>query len=464
MKTPFLQNIFSRLSSSYSVFSDVEDDVCNSNELSRAFQNEVRDYISRYPTTRHIDVYLNDINGTFRGKRLSIDDLHSVSKGCYFPQSVYSMDRQGKVFSRASDNIVREEPDRLCLPVPGTLRPSAYEPRENAQLLMSMRDASGVPCAMEPRVILENVLRRFHQNGLYPVIAPEVEFYLIDQEAQGIRSQGCFHMTVPSTYASFIENLEEMSAAQHIPLTGIVSEVEPGQFELNLRHSHQVVDVCENVLALRRLTSIVASELGYKASFMAKPFSQLAGNGLHFHISLNDVHGNNVFASPDNELNGMARLCLAGLLHLMPASVAIMAPGVNSFRRIRKSLNEPLFSSWGYNKRSAALRIPCSADENRRIEYRLAGADANPYLVMAAILTGMFYGLENIDDDSLQHITYVAPPLPLFQQQAIEAFQEYPYLMESLGQTFSQQWVNSRLAELTMFESIVTQEETEMAF
>lgn len=466
MKIPFLRNIFplSETESSVSIDSGSDDPSRVVSERHRAFQNEVRHYLSRYPETRHVDVYLNDINGTIRGKRISADDLYSVAKGCYFPQSVYSMDREGKVIINASDQIVLDEPDSLCLPVKGTLRPSAYEPRENAQLLLSMQDAKGGAYALEPRVILENVLRRFHHHGLYPVVAPEIEFYLINPQIPETRSQGCFHMAVPSTYAPFIERLEDLAAEQNLSLMGIVSEAEPGQFELNMRHSRQVMEVCENVLALRRLTSVVASEFGYKANFMARPFSQRAGNGLHFHISLNDIHGDNVFASTSSELNEMTRLCLAGLLHLMPASLAIMAPGVNSFRRIRKNLNEPLFSSWGYNKRSAALRIPCSSEDNRRIEYRLAGADANPYLVMATILSGMLYGLEHFDDDSLAHITHVAPPLPLFQQQALDSFQDCPYLMESLGLEFSQQWIHCKIAELSFFESIVTQEETEMSF
>ncbi|EOZ9398481.1 MULTISPECIES: glutamine synthetase family protein [Enterobacteriaceae] len=464
MRSSLLQNMRALLSFSQPTGNTCAEAIEKQRDSRSEFQQEVKDYLLRYPETKHVDIYLNDVNGTFRGKRITVDDLWSAANGCYFPQSVYSMDWEGKVVCRASDSLVMDEPDRLCLPVKGTLRPSAYEPRENAQLLLSMQDAEGVPYAMEPRVILENVLRRFHHHGLYPIIAPEIEFYLIDQQTAETRGQGCFQMAVPSTYTPFIERLEKMAAAQNLSLTGIVSEAEPGQFELNLRHSHQVVEVCENVLALRRLTSIVASEFGYKANFMAKPFSQLAGNGLHFHISLNDIHGNNVFAAAPDELNEMTRLCLAGLLHLMPGSLAIMAPGVNAFRRMRKNLNEPLFSSWGYNKRSAALRIPCSSKENSRIEYRLAGADANPYLVMATILTGMLYGLENIDDDDLDNIIHVAPPLPLFQQHALDAFQESPYLTESLGREFSQQWIHSKLAELTLFESIVTHEESAITF
>jgi gamma-glutamylputrescine synthase len=401
------------------------------------------------------------MNGTFRGKRIAVDDLKGLSGGCYFPQSVYSVDWEGKVLSKAADDVMLSEPDRLCLPVAGTLRPSAHGPDENAQLLLTMKDNGGKPYALEPRAILENVLHELHDRGYFPVVAPELEFYLIDHQAQDARGRGSFHMAVPSAYSAFIEKLERAAEAQNLPLTGLVSEAEPGQFELNLKHSHHVLQVCENALALRRLTSIVAEESGFKANFMAKPFSDLAGNGLHFHISLNDIHGDNVFASAPDELNETMKLCLLGLLDLMPASIAIMAPHVNSYRRMRKSLDEPFLSSWGYNMRSAALRIPCSKEESRRIEYRLAGSDANPYLVMATILSGFLYGLEHINDCELDHSVLNDPAIPLFQKPAIELFEKNACLREHLGEAFCEQWVHSKLAELSWFESQVSVNEFE---
>ncbi|WP_238328382.1 glutamine synthetase family protein [Enterobacter sp. R4-368] len=369
------------------------------------------------------------------------------------------MDREGKIITSSPDRLINEEPDNVCLPVSGTLRPSAHNPRHNAQLLLTMLDSNNMPWPLEPRVILQNVLRQFHQHGLYPVVAAEMEFYLVDPAAQQNRPQGCFHLAVPSAYSAFIEELESMAAAQRLPLSGIVSEAEAGQFELNMCHSHNVVDSCEQVLALRKLTGTVAGKFGYQANFMAKPFSELAGNGLHFHVSLNDANGDNVFASPAEAPNEMVRLSLAGMLELMPASLAIMAPGVNGFRRLRKNLDEPLFHSWGYNKRNAALRIPCSDARNRRIEYRLAGADANPYLVMATLLTGMLYGLERIDDEALANFTHASPDLPLFQQPALESFRQCAYLADHLGSAFCDQWYHGKLAELNAFERIVTAEE-----
>ncbi|WFC84853.1 glutamine synthetase family protein [Enterobacter quasiroggenkampii] len=419
---------------------------------------EVADYLERYPQTKHVDVYLNDINGTMRGKRLSVESMLSLEKGCYFPLSVYSMDQKGNIAAPLYD-----EPDRLCVPVAGSLRPCPQDPEHTAQILLTMKDSDGNPCPLEPRAILQNVVARFHQHGLFPVIAPEIEFYLTGQGERDPQNQGCFHMDTSSAHAALFDELEQLAHLQRIPLSGVVAEAESGQYELNLKHSQRVVEVCDNVLALRRLTRYVAEKHGLQANFMAKPFSQLSGSGLHIHFSLNNSRGENVFASPVNALSSMMRLCIAGQLALMPASVAILAPGVNAFRRLRKNLTEPVFNSWGYNTRSAALRIPCSDDGNRRIEYRLAGADANPYLAAATILTGMLYGLEHIDEGDLPEPQHDQPELPLFQQEAIEAFARCEYLTDSLGDAFSEQWVACKLSELDWFERIVTQEESHLA-
>lgn len=420
------------------------------------FTQEVENYLFKYPDTKHVDIYINDISGVFRGKRVAVASLHSLEKGAYFPQSVYSMDKEGKVMSVEDSCLAENEPDRICVPVAGTLRPGGHNPAENAQILLTMQDEQGKPYELEPRVILTEVLSKFHAHGLFPVIAPEIEFYLEDPQSRNIQSSGCFHLAVPSQYTVFIEELEKLATMQNLPLTGIVCEAEAGQFELNLQHSQRVVDICENILALRRLTSTVAHKYGFNANFMAKPYSGMSGSGLHFHISLHDVQGNNIFASTGENLNEMMRLSLAGMLHLMPASIAIMAPNVNSFRRLRKNLNEPLFNSWGVNQRSAALRIPCSEEKHRRIEYRLAGADANPYLAVATILTGMLYGLEKIEDEPLTDFTTCSPVLPLFQQHALDEFRQNPYLTAALGEAFSKQWIQTRLSELALFESIVT--------
>lgn len=159
--------------------------------------------------------------------------LMSLGKGAYFPQSVYSMDKEGKVMSTEDNVMAANEPDRICMPVEGTLRPGGYNPDENAQILLTMKDDHGAPYVLEPRVILRNILRKFHEHGLYPVIAPEIEFYLEDSQNRNIHPSGCFNLAVPSEYTRFIEELETMATLQNLPLSGIVCEAEAGQFELN---------------------------------------------------------------------------------------------------------------------------------------------------------------------------------------------------------------------------------------
>jgi len=429
------------------------------NQIYKAHENfleEVKDYLTKYPNTQHIDIYLNDINGAIRGKRISVESLFSLNQGCYFPLSVYSMDMHGRVLEHDQHDGSSDEPDRLCLPVKGTLRPCARDPQHHAQLLLTMMNPDSSSCILEPRTILENVLSKLHQKGLYPVVAAEIEFYLTSNHTSDEGSSGCFQLDASSRHTRFIDDIEALAHEQYLPLTGIVAEAEANQFELNLRHSDKVVEACENVLAIKRMTRLVAEKHGYNANFMAKPFAHLAGSGLHFHISLCNSRGDNIFRSPSEKPNCIMRRCLAGMLSLMPASIAIVAPNVNSYRRLRKSLDEPLFGSWGYNNRSAALRIPCSDDNNRRIEYRLAGADANPYLVMATILTGMLYGLEKSHEHSLPPACAESSDIPLFQQLAIENFRQCDYLTTSLGKEFSQIWISCKTSELANFESMVT--------
>lgn len=395
-----------------------------------SFRQEADAYLREYPHTRHVDIYLHDLNGCRRGKRISAESLRSLAQGCYFPLSVYAMDMEGHVVESA---LAQREPDRLCLPVSGTLRPCASDPAHHAQLLLAMQDPDGAGCALEPRVVLERLLAQFHARGLYPVIAPEVEFYL--------------------------EAMETEARRQGLPLCGIVAEAQAGQFELNFPHTPRVVEMCDRVLAARRLAHQVAEKQGYRASFMAKPRAALAGSGLHIHISLNDAQGNNLFASDAGNPNVMMRRSLSGLLALMPASVALVTPGANAFRRLRKSLNEPLFSSWGYNDRSAALRLPCADPARQRIEYRLASADANPYLVAAAALAGILYGLDRPLTLPEPGASAELPALPLFWPDALARFQEAKWLQEQLGAPFSDAWLACKRQELARFESEVTDAE-----
>jgi len=432
------------------------------------FRKEVDLYLQRFPETEHIDIYLNDLNGQFRGKRLPVSALLSLEKGCYFPHSIYAMDLDGHVIEESGLGQQAGEPDRLCVPVPGTLKPCAKDPQHHAQLLLTMKNAEGGACELEPRVILQQILKRLHQLGYYPVIAAELEFYLHDpRQAIGEPLDACsqsFSVDAPERHEALLNDIEQQAILQGLPLTGVVAESSPGQYELNLQHSVKVLEACDQVLALKRLTRQVAEKHHQHASFMAKPSAHAAGSGLHFHISLQDAQGNNHFASAPGELSTSMKQALSGMLALMPASMAVFAPNINAFRRFRQGMHVPLSASWGHNNRTVALRLPCADSANQRIEYRLAGADANPYLVVATILCGVLHGLQQdlplpaaAAGNGYQNDQ--AMPLPLNQQQALSQFKQNNVLSEMLGHSFSDLWYTCKMAELRHFEEQVTEAE-----
>ncbi|WP_273870473.1 glutamine synthetase family protein [Serratia odorifera] len=435
------------------------------------FSQEIKDYLQRYPDTELVDIYLNDLNGQFRGKRIAVSALFSLQNGCYFPQSIYAMDLNGQVIEDSGLGQHAGEPDRLCLPVPGTLRPCARDPQHIAQLQLTMRETNGDPCRIEPRVVLERVLHRLHRLGYYPVIAAELEFYLhaphqLPGMAQPSLTQN-FSVDAPECHGALLDDIAHHAKLQTIPLTGVVAEAAAGQYELNLQHSSKVLEACDQILALKRLTRQLAEKHHQHACFMAKPCAKAAGSGLHFHISLQDAQGHNWLASQPDTLSSTMRQVIGGMLALMPASMAILAPNINAFRRFRPDMHVPLCASWGYNNRTVALRLPCADNANQRVEYRLAGADANPYLAIATILAGMLYGLENptplppaATGDG--HATPQAAPLPLNQPQALELFRQNAYLQALFGPAFGSLWHTCKSAELRQFEQQIT--DTEMAW
>ncbi|MFZ4832199.1 glutamine synthetase family protein [Rouxiella sp. Mn2063] len=433
-----------------------------------SFRKEVERYLQRYPDTEHVDIYLNDLNGQFRGKRLPIAEIFSLEKGCYFPLSIYAMDLHGSVVEESGLGQQAGEPDRLCVPVAGTLKPCAKDPLHHAQLLLTMKNAEGEACELEPRVVLQNVLQRLHDKGYYPVIAAELEFYLVDPQQQTVTqapsSSQSFSVDAPEQHNLLLNEIEQQAKLQALPLTGIVAEAASGQYELNLHHTEKVLEACDHVLALKRLTRQIAEKHHQHACFMAKPYAHSAGSGLHFHISVQNDLGQNVLASTPGKLSESMERVMAGMLALMPSSMAVFAPNINAFRRFRQGMHVPLCASWGHNNRTVALRLPCADSANQRIEYRLAGADANPYLAVAVILCGMLYGLEHnvplpaVSSGNSYENAHAAP-LPLSQQEALTQFKQNVALREILGPAFSALWYTCKTQELRKFEEHVTNEE-----
>ncbi len=436
--------------------------------------------MERHPATQYVDILLTDLNGSFRGKRIPVSGLKKLEKGSYFPASVFAMDILGNVVEETGLGQELGEPDRVCLPVPGSLTPSAADPEHIGQVLLTMLDEDGTPFDVEPRNVLNRVWQALRQRGLFPVAAVELEFYLIDRQrdAEGDLQPPCapgtqerntqsqvYSVDNLNHFAEVLNDIDALAKLQGLPADGAVAEASPGQFEVNLRHTDDILLACDHALALKRLVRLVAENHGMHATFMAKPYEDYAGSGMHVHVSMQDGAGNNLFADADaeGEDSPLLEQTLAGMITLMPASMALLAPNVNAYRRFQPGMYVPIQASWGHNNRTVALRIPCGEAENRRVEYRVAGADANPYLVMAAILAGMLYGLDTalplpapVTGNGLEQ---EGLPLPIRQSDALYEFEHQRALTHYLGERFTHVYHACKTDELLQFERRVTETE-----
>ena len=239
------------------------------------------------------------------------------------------------------------------------------------------------------------------------MVAVEFEFYLIDpvhSALDPVRPPNSRDVRWQSrqTQVLSISELHEFEGVfgdiaracdeQGVPVDTFLRENGPGQYEVNLKHVGDALLAADHAVLLKRIIKGVARKHDYDATFMAKPYGQHAGSGMHVHFSLLDEDGENVFAGDGNETSPYLLGAVAGLLATMPDSMAVFAPNANSYRRVTLSEHAPMFASWGFETRSAAIRVITSRREATRLEHRVAGADSNPYLVLAAILEGALQG------------------------------------------------------------------------
>jgi glutamine synthetase len=259
----------------------------------------------------------------------------------------------------------------------------------------------------DPRVILSNVIERCSAAGIRPVIACELEFYLLapqrsadggvtlaasTPEAGPPRRAANLSMDAVELNAIFLNKISAAASAQQVPVCGAVAEYGIGQFEVNLRHVSDPLLAADHAVLLKRIVQGVARSMGMQASFMAKPFAHQPGNGLHVHMSLVDETGANRFGAPGGD--ELLEQAIAGMQALMYDCVGIYAPNLNSHRRFLGPF-VPTTLDWGHNNRSVAFRVPSSGPSAKRIEHRVAGADASPHLVLATILAAVLHGTAN---------------------------------------------------------------------
>ena len=428
------------------------------------------------PDLKYIDVVLADIIGILRGKRMPIAEAAKLFEcGMQIPHSIYLMDANGEMTNPLGRGYGDGDPDGTAWPIPKTLSRVWDKDTSRAQMLMTLRDNSGTPDPAEPRAALERVLERFTSLKLTPVCALELEFYLIDRERDvngapqppldprsGRRetTASVYGIDDLDRYEVFLSALTAAAETQNLPMSATSKEYAPGQFEANLHHQTDARSAADHAVILKQIVKAAARAAGFESTFMAKPYVDLAGSGLHIHLSLVDEKGRNVFDNGTPEGSELVRHAIAGLQTLMPESMALFAPNRNSYRRFQPDMFAPVNRRWGVNNRSAGLRIPVGPGEARRIEHRVAGADANPYFALAAVLAGVHYGLTVKRDPGPPAVGNVSREpdnaLPFSIDDALNRLEAAPALTSYLGEETLALYRETKRIETQRLRRIIT--------
>ena len=439
--------------------------------MSRPDPQEALDFLQRHPDVEAIQVLITDLGGVARGKSLAREELEPLYRnGRHVAGSILGLDLRGEDVEETGLVWSVGDADKLCWPVPGTLKPAPWLSRPGAQLLMSMVETDGTPAAADPRHALARVVERLVADGLRPVVAVELEFYLVEPDGEGIRpATGLLTGERSERHDAYgLGKLDEMSPlfddiyraarAQGLPVRTLMSEYAPGQFEVTLEHRPDALAAADDAIQWKRLVRGVAGRHGRVATFMAKPFAALAGSGMHVHVSLADGEGRNLFASEDPAGTPLLRHAIGGMQATMGECMAMFAPNANSYRRFRRQSYAPVAATWGVNNRSVGFRIPSGPPASRHVEHRICGADANPYLAVATVLTGMHHGIRRRLDPG-EPVTgngYELPPdpsLPLDWHTALARAGESSLLNDVLGADFVRVFMAVKRAECERFNA-----------
>lgn len=403
----------------------------------------------------HIECLIPDLNAQARGKLVPV--THYPAEGeLRFPQVSLIQSWMGDPQQQL---VPDNDPDLRLLPDLATLNVKPGPGRRIAQLIHDCYSDSGQLLETAPRSVLKRVLARFDALGFTPVVAPEIEFYLLDAQGQQHEAVGpAYAVDHSARHEPFFAALEQACHQQGIATDTLLHEVGNGQYELNLQHGPALA-LADQVFLLKRTLRQLASQHGLQACFMAKPFPGQPGSAMHIHQSLLDSQGNNAFSQADGSEHPRFHHYIGGLQRYLPQAMLLFAANPNAYRRLCAHSAAPINVEWGYDNRSCGLRVPVCHPQARRVENRLPGIDANPYLALAATLACGLLGMEQgceasppRSDSAYQQ----AATLPASQQTAMQAFAQAHALHDVLGPDFARTFLALKQVEQQHFQQQVT--------
>ena len=420
-----------------------------------------------------VEAFVPDMAGAARGKLIP---AAKFGKGeLKLPEGIFAQTISGHYVSNA-DNV--EDRDMLLSPDPETLRPVPWMTDPTASIFLDCYHRDGSPVETSPRWVLRHVLDLYKEKGWRPVVAPEVEFYLLNvhvdanQEVEPPEgrlgrtetSKQPYSIDTMNDFDPFINDVYSYCEDQDIRIDTLSQEMGPAQFELNFLHG-DAVSLADQVFLFKRTVKEAAIAHEMHATFLARPISEEAGSALHIHQSIVDEKGNNIFSNDDGKPSDLFMSYIGGLQKYMPEALLIFAPYANSYRRFLSYHASPVNLSWAIDNRTVGLRVPDADPDARRVENRVAGSDVNPYLALAGSLACGYLGmLEGVKPKEPTEGSAYDEPFSLhpFMYESIKAMESSDAMRSVLGDKFVDLYCALKSDECREFQEIVTPWEREV--
>lgn len=447
-------------------------------------------FLANHPNVEHVELVLVDPCGVVRGKWAPVSTLKKAFfDGVNFPLSLHALDVWGNEVEETGLHISSGDLDGFCIAVPHTLSPvpwggesgegghgipSVSKNAKTAQVILQTLTPDRKVFGGCARSVLEQAVGRMSEKGLTPVCAFELEFHLLKlNQDMGAplevaspqdtpEAQFMYGLDALAEKAPVFRDIRNAANWAGVPVDTIVKEAGAGQYEVNLNHRDDALRAADDVILLKRIVRECARLHGLQATFMAKPFVGQPGNGMHVHTSLLDAAGSNIFAGDAGDRS--LGYCVSTLLETMQEMSLVFVNSHNGFRRMSPGSYAPTRVNWGANNRSVSVRIPAAPDTAKRLEHRVSGADANPYLVLAAILQAMLEGLDGAKEPPPELIGNAyeeATPnrgdsLPGSQSEAVDAFANSAFATRALGAQMQKNLVLLKQAEIERFRNDIS--------
>ena len=424
-----------------------------------------------------VECLVSDIAGIPRGKILPVHKFSQAAagQGLRLPEYVFGQSVTGAFLDSAVLNEIGK--DVILRPDPGTCRLVPWYSEPTAQIIHDAFDHDGSIVPFSPRAVLKRVLALFESAGLRPIVAPELEFFLVQQSAdansplatpsgrsgRAEKARQAYGIDAVNEFDPLFEDIYDHCEVQKIDIDTLSHEAGAAQMEINFNHG-EALELADQTFLFKRTVRQTSLDHNVHATFMAKPMQEQPGSAMHLHVSVVDIESErNLFVNEDSSESDQFYHALAGMQRYLVAAMPLMAPYVNSYRRQSNSEDSPTNLAWGMDNRTVGLRVPMGDAANRRIENRIPGADANPYLAMAATLAALWLGLQEQRRPTRQRKDSgeALATLPRNLDIALDELERAKPLHEALGEDFVKLFIEVKRGEAEAFLEVISPWERE---